>query len=82
MLKLCLEGAFMTEKELQSYATYYADLMEDPNIVFDFNKYVDDNEKLMVEVRTQSNSTIYNDFEPYHFKRIWQMAIEIYLERK
>ena len=71
----------MTEKELQSYATYYADLMEDPNMVFDFNKYVDDNEKLMIEVRTQSNGAIYNDFEPYHFKRIWQMAIEIFISR-
>lgn len=73
----------MTEKDLQSYATYYADLMEDHNVVFDFNKYVDEeNGKLMVEVRTQNNGSIYNDFEPYHFKRIWQMAIEIFLERQ
>ena len=73
----------MTEKDLQSYAIYYADLMEDHNVVFDFNKYVDEeNGKLMVEVRTQNNGSIYNDFEPYHFKRIWQMAIEIFLERQ
>lgn len=72
----------MTVAEFKSYAIYYADLMEDPNVVFDFNKYVDDNGKLMVEVRTQSNGSIYNDFESYHFKRIWQMAIEIYLERQ
>lgn len=81
MLNITWKGAFMTEKDLQTYAEYYADLMEEPDTVFDYNKFVDESGKLMVEVRTQNNGSVYNEFEPYHFKRIWQKAIEIYIER-